>query len=128
MDASVIKGPVRHGSATAEAEELRERAEQEGGPVSMTTRRSFEHDLDTRETERVRAGDDRAERIVKASQRATPPTPGADARRMAAQLAKMQAEAKKQADAKKPRRRASSRKDDYRAPRRETFIVVRREP
>ena len=79
------------------AEELRARAEQEGRPVSMTTRRSFEHDLDTRETERVRAGDDRAERIVKASQRATPPTPGADARRMAAQLAKMQAEAKKQA-------------------------------
>ena len=74
------------------AEELRARAEQEGGPVSMTTRRSFEHDLDTRETERVRAGDDRAERIVKA-QRATPPTPGADARRLAAQMAKKQAAA-----------------------------------
>ena len=88
----------------------------------MTTRRSFEHDLDTRETERVRAVDDRAERIVnKASQRATPVTLGADARRLAAQLAK------KQAEAKKPRR-AASRKDDYRAPRRETFVVVNREP
>ena len=110
------------------AEELRERAEQEGGPVSMTTRRSFEHDLDTRETERVRAVDDRVERLVnKASQRATPVTPGADARRLAAQMAKMQAEAKKQAAAKKPRR-AASRKDDYRAPRRETFVIVNREP
>ena len=89
----------------------------------MTTHRSFEHDLDTRETERVRVGDDRVERIVnKASQRATPVTPGADARRLAAQMAKMQAEAKK------PRRRASSRKDDYRAPRRETFVIVNREP
>ena len=110
------------------AEELRERAEQEGGPVSMTTRRSFEHDLDTRETERVRAVDDRVERLVnKAKQRATPVTPGADARRLAAQMAKMQAEAKKQAAAKKPRR-AASRKDDYRAPRRETFVIVNREP
>ena len=109
------------------AEELRQRAEQEGGPVSMTTRRSFEHDLDTRETERVRAVDDRVERLVnKASQRATPVTPGADARRLAAQMTKMQAEAKKQAAAKKPRR-AASRKDDYRAPRRETFVIVNRE-
>ena len=104
------------------AEKLRARAEQEGGPVSMTTRRSFEHDLDTRETERVRAVDDRVERLVnKANQRATPVTPGADARRLTATDGE-EAGGGEEAGASR------ERKDDYRAPRRETFVIVNREP
>ena len=88
------------------AEELRRRAEDEGGPVSMTARRAFKHDLDTGETERRRVDTkELAARVLR------PPAAGrpvsAEARRLAALVAVQQAETKP-----KPRRKHARRKDD----------------
>ena len=87
------------------ADELRARAEAEGGLVSTTTRREFEHDLDTGVTERRRVDTkELAARVLR------PPAAGrpasAEARRLAALIA-AQAETKP-----KPRRKHARRKDD----------------
>ena len=108
--------PTAHGVEAAErdvspqvpddiAEELRRRAEDEGGPVSMTARRAFKHDLDTGVTERRRVDTkELAARVLR------PPAAGrpasAEARRLAALIA-AQAETKP-----KPRRKHARRKDD----------------
>ena len=104
------------------AEELRRKAEQEGGPVSTTAARTIEHDLDTRQTERKRV-DPRVARVLAAQRKAQPSGPlSAEALRIMEAMQKQQQEQQKT----KPRRQSSRNRDDELrdGPRSQPMLVI----
>ena len=102
---------------------LRARAEAEGGLVSTTTRREFEHDLDTGVTERRRVDTKELARRLQ-EQKAAPPAPAsADAQRIARMLKE---QAKAQPATARRRRSSRSKDDDLRSMKPSSVVIIQR--